>query len=345
MKSRVFATTVLTVFPAVVAAQTNVTFYGLADAGLNVVNRGAGQTSTLRVDSGLLSTSRWGIRGLEDLGGGLNAVFQLESQVNVDDGTGASAGALNFQRRAFVGLQGGFGQLTLGRDYLPAYWTDIANDITAYGLYGSSRVFQAAGGLTSRASNAIFWNSPNWGGFNLRAAYGTGEFDTAPKSRGNTAGIAALYSRGPIVLNLHYQVVNSVTNPVVKTKETGLGGGYDFGSLRLRAGYGRADPDGATNNLTQVHLGAAFKIGSGEAYLQGTQMKREAATGIAPKSTTVGVGYLYNLSKRSTLYASFGVTRNNATSNFALVNAASAIAPSAVGQDPKAVAFGIRHTF
>ena len=346
MKFWLLAATALTAIPALATAQTSVTLYGLADVGVNVVNRGAGQSNTLRIDSGMLSTSRWGVRGVEDLGGGLAAIFQLEGQINVDDGSGAATGGgFSFARRSYVGLQGGFGQLYMGRDYLPAYWADLMSDVTAYGLYGSSRVFQAAGGLTNRASNAIFWNSPNWGGLTLKAAYSAGEFDTDPKSRGNAAALAAFYANGPIALNVYYQTVNNVATPVVKTKEYGIGGGYDFGSLRIRAGYGRADPDGASNNLSQFHLGAAYIIGPGEAYIQATQMKREAASGTTPKSTTIGTGYLYNLSKRTTLYASFGVTRNNETGNFSLVNSANAFAPSAVGENPKALALGVRHAF
>ena len=154
-----------------------------------------------------------------------------------------------------------------------------------------------------------------------------------------------MYNNGPVIANFHYQTVNNTANPVVKTKEFGVGGGYTFGDLRLRVGWGKADPDGSSNNLTQVHAGAAYVVGAGEAYIQFQQLKREAASGTAPKANNFGLGYVYNVSKRSQVYAAYGQVRNNATANFSIVNSANAYAPSAVGEDPKALTLGIRHQF
>lgn len=351
MTKLLLAAAVAAAIPCVASAQstTNVTLYGLMDMGLNQVDQGTAagvKQSATRVDSGLMSTGRWGVRGNEDLGGGLQAVFQMEGEMQGDTGTGAATGGgLNFARRSYVGVKGKFGELTAGRDYTPAYWADIAVDVTGYGLYGSSRVFQAGGGLSNRFSNGLFYTSPNLSGLVVRAAWSTGEQIAEPKDRGNAWALGANYGSGPLLLTAYYQSVKGTATPVVETKETGIGGGYTIGALRLVAGWGKADPEGNANNTQQMHLGAGYKVGAGEFYGQVTQLKREAATGPEPKATLFGIGYTHGLSKRTTLYASFGQTKNNDTGNFALVNAATAFAPAAAGQDPKAFALGIRHQF
>lgn len=346
MKKLLLATAVAAAIPCAASAQstTNVTLFGLMDMGINRVDLGPG-ASSMRVDSGMLSTGRWGLRGSEDLGGGLSAIFHMEGEVQGDTGNGANGGAFTFNRRVFTGLKGGFGEIYAGRDYTPAYWADIAADITSYGLYGSSRVFQAASGLTNRFSNGLFWNSPVWSGFSLKAAWSTGEQIAEPKDRGNAWGLGAFYNSGPLLITAHYQSVKNTATPVVEAKEIGIGGGYTIGPVRLRAGWGKSDPEGNSNNLSQVHLGAAYAIGVGEVYVQGQQIKREAATGTEPKATVFGFGYTHPLSKRTTLYASYGQTKNNATGNFSLVNSANAYAPTAAGESPKGIALGIRHQF
>lgn len=346
MKKLLLVAAVAAAIPGVASAQSSsgVTLFGVMDLGINRLDQGNGATS-LRVDSGMLSTGRLGVRGVEDLGGGMAAIFHMEGEVQGDTGTGASGGGFTFTRRAFTGLKGAFGEVYAGRDYTPAYWADIAADITAYGVYGSSRVFQASNGLTNRFSNGLFWNSPVWNGFQVKAVWSVGEQTAEPKDRGNAMGLGGFYNNGPLLLTAYYQAVKNTATPVVETKETGIGGGYTIGPVRLRAGWGKADPEGNANNTQQVHLGAGYAVGAGEYYVQAQQIKREAATGTEPKATVWGLGYTHSLSKRTTLYAAYGETKNNATGNFVLANSASTYAPTATGQSVKGLALGIRHQF
>lgn len=103
---------------AAFAQSSSVTLYGIADAGVSYqshVQSVPGQGGSLfGVTSGGLSGSRWGIRGVEDLGGGLKGIFVLESGFNIDTGTSAQGNRL-FGRQSYVGLQGDFGAVTLGR--------------------------------------------------------------------------------------------------------------------------------------------------------------------------------------------------------------------------------------
>jgi predicted porin len=94
-----------------------------------------------------------------------------------------------------------------------------------------------------------------------------------------------------------------------------------------------------------MNLGAGMALGSGELLAQVISMKREVAAGTEPKATTFGLAYVYPMSKRTNLYATFGTTRNNTTGTFKLNNGANNYAPPAAGGDPKALGFGIRHLF
>ena len=352
MKKLLLVGALASALPMFAPAQTNVTMFGVADAGVAFGSRGAGSSNTLRVDSGVLSTSRWGVRGQEDLGGGLSAIFWAEAGWNVDDGTGAAGGGgLNFARRSWVGLQGGFGQIYIGRDYTPGFWGLVGADVFGYGLYGTNlSAFSGQIGannpiLDSRQSNAIFWNSPLYGGLQIKAMYSAGEFDTDPKSRGNAAEIAFLYNAGPVAASFWYHSINSTTNPILKSKRYGVSGGYNFGAVRVVGGYAASDPDGATNTGRLIQVGAGVKLGGGE--LMGTlySMKQQVAAGTEPKSTTFGLAYVYPLSKRTDLYASLATVHNNSTGNYVLAWSGGATAPFAPGTNPRSLGVGIRHQF
>lgn len=97
------------------SAQSNVTLYGVADMGIEyAIHQPNGDHSVVRLQSSNMSGSHWGLRGTEDLGGGLKALFALEGGVNLDDGRSAQGGRL-FGRQAWGGLQGSYGTLSLGR--------------------------------------------------------------------------------------------------------------------------------------------------------------------------------------------------------------------------------------
>lgn len=125
MKKALLALAVLGAFTGTASAQTNVTIYGLLDAGIRYRDNGAADNNTTwGVDSGQASSSRLGLRGTKDLGSSLSAIFTLESGLNLDDGTLGQgiAGSANtpamtrlFGRQAFVGLAGNFGAVKFGR--------------------------------------------------------------------------------------------------------------------------------------------------------------------------------------------------------------------------------------
>ena len=213
MKKSLIALAVLAASGAAMA-QSSVTLYGVADAWV-------GQTSTTtagvkvkqtEVGDGGFNGSRWGLKGSEDLGGGLKAIFTLESGFDISNGRSAQGGVL-FGRQAFVGLQGGFGAVTLGRQY-SAYdelrgATNQAYDsafATTGGVWGNGLV-----DYTDRVNNSIAYTSPSFGGISGAVVYGLGENKNLA-SAGNAAGDATdnlsmhiKYANGPVLVGYAYQ--------------------------------------------------------------------------------------------------------------------------------------------
>lgn len=340
--------------PAAAFAQSNVTLYGIADAGAGWKDSGAsGKSSTMFVDSGIQSSSRFGIRGSEDLGGGLKAIFNLESGVKWDTGDTDAAGF--WQRRAVVGLAGSWGEINLGRDFTPGYRAASSTDVMSMGLFGNWSTFTTgAGGVTVRAGNGIHYKG-TFSGLTVRAAYAEGERagPGVPGSTGDLYGVSAVYAGGPLIVQGYYQEVRDNGSHVAgkAVKQAGIGGGYRFGNFRVTLSYGLSDPDRALEagmgyrKLQGVGLGGGIKVGTGEILAQVIRLERDTGPGSDPKATAFGLAYVHPLSKRTNLYATLGTVDNNRPGSFALRSGATTLKPVAAGDDPKSVAFGIRHRF
>lgn len=154
-------------------AQSSVTLYGIIDDGLTYVSNAAGH-SLWRLDDGINQASRWGLRGVEDLGGGLKAVFTLENGFSLNTGTASHGGAL-FGRRAYVGLASDtFGTLLAGYDYdfiydYVSYYTNVAQFAPSYAFHGAYDIDRLAG---EPVSNMVRYETPNWHGFGAGVMYG-----------------------------------------------------------------------------------------------------------------------------------------------------------------------------
>lgn len=353
--------------PAIAHAQAGITLYGIADGGVGVVDRGGATSNTFQVFSGVQNSSRIGLRGSEDLGGGLNAVFNLEAGVSLDTGGSDSAGF--FQRRSVAGLEGRFGTLLLGRDYTPGYYSSLASDVFGYRLFGSLLSYQipygnSVGsnggnsipapasnlGVTTRASNGLHYLSPTIaGGLKLRAMYASSERSestaTVDRDSGNFWGISAVYTRGAFTAQGFY---HDITNDAGESdRQYGVGGGYTFAnSLKIAGGYYEADPDsGPVRKHTGYNLGLSMKVGSGEFLAQAVHQELDLGGGIEPGGTSIGLAYLHPLSRRTNLYASIGQMRNDSGGTFGLRAAGFVVTPAAPGEDPRGFALGIRHAF
>lgn len=328
------------------AQSTSVTLYGIVDAGLEYasVNDAGGN---LRIESGMMSTSRFGLRGTEDLGGGLKGIFTLENGFRSDTGQFGTTNGM-FDRQAFVGLEGGFGVIKLGRQYTPGYFVLLRNSAFGYSLNGT--VSNWARNSTTRISNALVYETPRFlGGLKGTLIYGSGdERFEPPKDSGRFVGGSLEYAAGPLSLGLSHQeakpsVVAPATTIGPASKETALGGKYDLGAFSVAlAVYRRAPSTG--DAFKAYSLGGTAKLGPGEIWLMYTRM--DAPGGSDEDANLINLAYVYNLSRRTTLYASLGLMLNGDDANFGMQGSGNTAAgPVADGYNARSLMFGVRHTF
>lgn len=253
-------------------AQSNVTLYGIVDAGVEVIsNVPAGSTSggtAVRMNSGNLSGSRWGLRGTEDLGGGLKGVFVLESGFDIDNGTSAQGGRL-FGRNAYVGLQGNFGGITLGRQQNALYDLFGAYDPMGVGpRYSLNSVDSLFNG---RADNAVKYTG-KFGGLTATGFYSFGRDNNGEvpgeAKVGRNFGGGLAYSAGGFSIGTAYDQFQGGTVALQDraAKRWAVGTSYAFGAAKVFAGYRWMRDEGtasATASATRSNLywaGAQYKF-------------------------------------------------------------------------------------
>lgn len=339
-------------------AQSNVTVYGVLDAALDFSNQGDGTLT--RVQSGGAYGSRLGFRGAEDLGGGLKAVFTLEAGIGHDTGVLQQGGRL-FGRQGFVGLEGGFGSLTLGRQYSPQFYAFADADVFglghAPGLMMITRT-NATGGTafilngianTSRLDNTVVYASPTINGVKARALWGAKE-----GTLGNASGLSLHYTAGPLTAGAGYTQLKD-GDGAGKWSGLTVGGSYLINKTRVFAGYTR-DTDNSTRTATsrgtsmrfdltnvgvQHNLSDAFQL-----LAQVTRVEDKSSTEVGDRDSYVfGVGAKYALSKRTTLYTSFGTIGNDDGSAYSLGGGLYTGGPVTGDARAKTLAVGVVHFF
>jgi predicted porin len=326
-------------------AQSSVTLYGVVDAFLNKtenkVSTPAGTTklSQNKIDGSGLSSSRWGLRGSEDLGGGLAAIFQLEGGFTIDNGAfnnnqGNANGTTLFGRQAWVGLKGNFGQVTLGRNY--SAYDDFHGQIDHNYDSNTFAVWGAVSGTgiqdyVNRTNNSIKYESPSFGGFSGKVGYSFGEDKTATTSASSNVNAQLKYANGPLVVGYAYQkekqVASGATNLFGGTGITTAAGGltsvalgastvndtrkyhlfgasYDFGVAKLVGSYNTAKNSAGTKDK-DYQVGVSVPFGAAAIAVGYAHAKSDAT--LANGGDNKGSGYsllgTYDLSKRTTLYA------------------------------------------
>jgi predicted porin len=225
----------------VAQAQSNVQVYGLIDAGVESLNHAsASQASVVKVISGGKNTSRWGIRGTEDLGGGLKAVVGLEGGILMD--TGAADGAL-FKRQAFVGLEGSLGRVVIGRSFTTTYDFVILFDPLGYAPnYSWATSTNASGpskyGMTTAFDNLIKYSGSS-GEFKYGATIALGE-QPGSAADGRKYSVAGSWTHAGLGLMASYEQINGNVLPATgnrdETSAYHLAADYKTGDLRLTAG-------------------------------------------------------------------------------------------------------------
>ena len=363
-------------------AQTNVTIYGVADATFDFINVKDGNTGANNPNFNRVSTngSRLGLRGTENLGNGLNAIFQFESDANFDSG-----GGLNTSRDSFVGLSGDFGKVLLGTLTGPTRALGEALDVnaTADGIMSNKAVLGKLGGALTqgngasmadtRWNNAIAYVSPSFSGLQATAVYTTAENkDENTFSKINTNGydLGLNYNNGPVMVGATYNQVNErnggFTPSIVgtgndeKIKVWRVGGMYDFGNATVRALYDRTKANGSLGEVKQSvwGIGGTFNVTpNGKITAQYYQAKDLNLTGGNDNDTGAKfytIGYEHSLSKRTMLKAGYAYLKNdsqvatNGNGGYDFGNnPASANSGVTIGDGVKlsGFQFGLRHSF
>jgi predicted porin len=289
-------------------AQSSVTLYGVIDQSITFVhNADGGQNlwSLGNSSGGDLAGTRWGLKGQEDLGGGLAAIFQLENGFDSSNGR-LLQGGREFGRQAFVGLTSQtYGTLTLGRQYDPV--VDLVQAITADNYFGSS--FATPGDVDNydnslRTNNAVKYTSPTYAGFQVEAMYAFGGVAGSTGS-GQTWSLAAAYNNGPIGLAAGYfRADNPHTAPGLRTAWGGTSSDGTFnGPINL--GYVSAKSMGIARAAAQYTVGP-FTMGASYSNAQykpdafsafGSTEKYNSGSGFfnyqATPALLLGLGYTY----------------------------------------------------
>ncbi|MBN3808564.1 porin [Paraburkholderia sp. Ac-20347] len=213
MKKTLMVAALTGVFATAAHAQSSVTLYGLIDAGVTYANNSGGH-SLWKATSGTVNGSRWGLRGSEDLGGGLKAIFTLESGFNIMNGTAGQSSRM-FGRQAFVGLASNqYGAVTLGRQYdsVVDYLAPLSNTGTQYGGTIAAHPYDNDNLNNSiRFNNTIKYSSVNYAGFKFGGTYSFSNSDQFANNRAYSFG--ASYNWGGLNVAAGYlQLNNDVTN-------------------------------------------------------------------------------------------------------------------------------------
>ncbi|MBN3753722.1 porin [Paraburkholderia sp. Tr-20389] len=312
-------------------AQNTVTLYGVVDTGLMYIHNSGGHSTQVLMTSGSESGSRFGLKGSEDLGGGLRAIFQIENGFNSTNGK-LGQGSRMFGRQAYVGLTGnGWGTVTLGRQYDPV--VDLVQPIQGDNWLGG--FFTSPGDIDNadnsvRFNNAVKWASPNWSGLQLEAMYSFGGVAGSVGS-GQTYSGAASYSNGALSLAAGYLHIDngntslstrgttsadslfnsSVNNAYASSRSINIaraGGNYVLGSVTLGGYYSfsQYNPD-ASSTFTK-----AEKYHNGEVYAvwqitpalltQAGYDYLKSSGDSSAKQNQFSIGVDYFLSKRTDVY-------------------------------------------
>ncbi|QBR04323.1 porin [Paraburkholderia pallida] len=212
MKKSLLAFAVLVAFTGGAHAQSSVTLYGIIDEGFNL-NTNSGGKHLYNLSNGVMQASRFGLRGAEDLGGGLKAVFVLENGFDVNSGK-LGQGGLMFGRQAYAGLSSRrFGTVTLGRQYDAV--VDNLGPLIAGDQWGGS-IAAHPGDLDNfnnayRSNNTVKFRSADYGGLNFTGTYSFGGV-AGNSSENQIWSLAAGYNNGPLTLGVGYLNARTPSN-------------------------------------------------------------------------------------------------------------------------------------
>jgi len=340
MKKSLLALAVLTAVAGAAQAQSSVTLYGKIDLGMTLDSGSAGGKS-VRLDSGVTGGSRVGFKGVEDLGGGTKAAFQLETGYCADSTAGAPnfcTGGNNFMgRQAHGDLTGAFGAISAGRQYSLGFNNLSTIDPFGTGFAGQVNNIVDPSGI--RLNNSVIYTTPSMAGLTVSGEMAFGE-QLGNWEGSREVGGAVTYASGPAYLGFSYYDLNNSNGHGSARKDYLFGGTYDFGVIKAHAmvQVGKGSPTNlARTDVLDYMGGVTVPLGGGS--LMGSIVHENDKTATNHDATQFGVGYLYPLSKRTSVYTAFAKINNQHGAAFHVGNA------TAAGTGDKAFNLGVVHNF
>jgi len=283
----------LAVLAASSASMAQVTLYGVADVALGAVGNVPGVKSDLNMktnDAQNDGNSRWGIKVVEDLGGGMKATAQFEQ--NIDYSTGATGTA--DARYAYLALDGGFGRIKAGRTLNPSFFGVAAWELTGAANFSAvANQFGFAPNGPSRNSREFSYTTPNMGGFSATLGYITEIDGIENGGLGAKVDANAIYAAGPLAVGFSYNKNDKFAAGAPTDANYALGANYNFGSFIVAGSLQKGNGD--TQGWT---LGASIPVGQWKFTADIAQ-----DTGFDDTDYLLYAGY--SLSKRTTLYTDY----------------------------------------
>ncbi len=362
MKKTLIALAVLGACMSNASAQSAVTLYGIIDAGLTrVINDGGSNGNRTTLEAGQMQVSRWGLRGEEDLGGGLKARFNLEGTLSNDTGTagvptGTPSSTALFDREATVGLAGDFGALTLGRQNIlginsvgmadpmglafaatsPNVLFSALNSAAVYGAYGANN-----GGSALRQSNSVKYVSPYFRnfGFALMRAFGEQPGST---EKNKYEGVSVFYHTGPFGASAVYARLKNITASE-ELKSWAFGARYTGTRFSLRSTYSTNEVDTTGRKISVFGVGVDVPVAPAVTLTGAVYNTRHTGDARDDSQQFIAIAK-YAFSKRTSGYAAIGHARTDTVVTATQINLAQGFV--AVGSDSaNRITTGVIHYF
>ena len=322
MKKTLIALAVAAAVPTLAQAQTSIQLTGSVDVAVESLNKDANSSNKgdIKITDGVWGGSRVGIVGSEDLGSGLKAIFSLEYRVHADTGRLADADRF-WQGQSWVGLDGSFGTVKLGRQDTPMADVIKLGDMTDQSWYFSSN---GLAGIIDKTDNLIVYSTPSLGGFRLQAAYGSGEAtpdtvtnDAAAGTSDNLNKLNDMYTIGGVgewggvSVGIGYQSFDGgKINNIKRRNELAASLGLSLGRFGAGLGYGRSElkaETGLGKKAKAFYGSLSYQVtDSGTAYLNYQRTDLEGYSDIKNENG-IGLAYTHGLSKRTFVYGAVGV--------------------------------------
>ena len=359
--------------PGTAPSAAAVPFNAITGAAAQPANRNFNDTA-MRISS---NASRLGFKGTEDLGNGLSAVWQMESDVNLDKGATASTFMM---RNTYVGLSSkAAGTFILGKHDTPYKLGTGSLDLFADTMGDYNAIvgnFNGTLAFDSRLGNVAAYISPALSGFTfIGAVVAANETNNTANKDGSAYSLTGMYGNGPLFASLSYEHAKDITGSSTEVTSADAGGvlgaldkasaiklglGYKFGAATvgfiaeritldpILGGIYDANGDGSSFRRNAYVLNGSYTMGSNvlkAAYGKAGALSCTGCGNTDGKQFTVGVDH--NLSKRSTVYALYSKMSNGDGASYGLGGngAGGAFRPAAAGQDPSVWSLGMKHSF